>query len=253
MRGLGGSGLLLPLAAVAVLAGNMNGLGRGTYDGAFGNAFHMQWVALTLLLFVYDAVIRQRHVTAGVLLGLTAICHPVVAAHGALAVACSVPFWEHRRWRSLLQVAVIAFLVSSPVSIAIVAGLLANSSAGETPAQEIANLCYLFRLPHEYVIGRNALLLYFIYVGMGLAGMSVLAEQSEEPSERSRCGTMAGPDRRSCRHPGSGRVAPRRDVWGNVDPRFPLPFPTAPDTDDAAPVGALQCGIGHGFRTGDSR
>ena len=192
MRGLGGSGLLLPLAAVAVLAGSMNGLGRGTYDGAFGDAFHMQWVGLTLLLFVYDAVIRQRHVTAGVLLGLTAICHPMVAAHGALAVTCSMPFWGQRRWRSLLTVGAIAFVVSSPVSMTIVAGVLAKSSATGASVQDTANLCYLFRMPHEYVIGRNVLLLYFVYVGMGLAGISVLAEQSKEPPERSRCGTMAG-------------------------------------------------------------
>ncbi len=190
-RSLGGSGLLLPLAAVTVLGGGMRGLGRGTFEGAFGDAVHMQWFALSLLLFVYDAVIRQRYVTAGVLLGLTAICHPVVAAHGALAVACSAPFWEKRRVRKLLQVAATAFLVSGPVSITIVVGMLGKSAADTSP-QEVANLCYLFRLPHEYVIGRIALLLYLVYVALGLAGVSVLAERAEDRSQRSRCGTLAG-------------------------------------------------------------
>lgn len=192
IRSLGGSGLLLPLAAVAAFAGIMNGLGRGAYDGAFGDAVHMQWIALTLLLFVYDAVIRQRPAVTGVLLGLTAIAHPMVAAHGAVAVTCSAPFWKGRRLRNLLLVGTIAFLVSSPVSIAILAGVLARSSASGASATEIANLCYLFRLPHEYLINRSALLIYFVYVAMGITGVSVLNEQPEDGRERNRCGTMAG-------------------------------------------------------------
>lgn len=192
IRSLGGSGLLLPLAAVAALAGVMKGLGRGTYDGAFGDAVHMQWIALTLLLFVYDAIIRQRPAVAGVLLGLTAIAHPMVAAHGAVAVTCSAPFWKGRRLRNLLLTGTIAFLVSSPVSIAILAGVLAKSSSGGASATEVANLCYLFRLPHEYLISRSILLLYFIYVALGITGVSVLNEQAEESRARNRCGTMAG-------------------------------------------------------------
>lgn len=192
IRSLGGSGLLLPIAAIAVLAGAMNGLGRGTFDGAFGDAVHMQWIALTLLLFVYDAVIRQHPATAGVLLGLAAIVHPMVAAHGAVAVTCSVPFWKGRRLRSLFLVGTIAFAVSSPVSLTILTGILAKSSAVGASVPEIANRCYLFRLPHEYFIGRNALLLYFVYVSVGLAGASVLSEHAKEPSDRCRCGTIAG-------------------------------------------------------------
>ncbi len=191
IRGLGGSGLLLPLAAVMALAGSMNGLGRGTFDGAFGDAFHMQWVALNLLLFVYDAVMRQRYGLAGVLLGLTAICHPMVAAHGALAVSCSALFWGQQRWRLLITGA-LAFMVSIPVSIPIIAGILSKSPAAGATAQEIANLCYLVRLPHEYVIGRNAFLLYLVYVAVGLAGVSVLGERDEEPSRQSRSATLAG-------------------------------------------------------------
>lgn len=192
IRALGGSGLLLPIAALAVFAAKMVGLGRGTYDGAFGDAFHMQWAALALLLFVYDAVLRQRFTTAGVLLGITAICHPVVAAHGALAVTCSAPFWEARPWRNLAIVAGLAFLVSCPVSISIVAGVLTKSSSAGSSAVEIANLCYLYRVPHEYVIPHNALLLYLIYTSLGLAGTSVLAERSRATSEQTRCGTLAG-------------------------------------------------------------
>jgi hypothetical protein len=50
MRALGLPGALLPLAAVVTCAGRLQGLGRGEYDGIFGNAFHFQWAALCALL-----------------------------------------------------------------------------------------------------------------------------------------------------------------------------------------------------------
>ena len=69
MRVLGARGALFPIAAILAFAGILKGIGRGTYDGVFGDGVHGQWMALVCLLFAYDALARGRHVLSGALLG----------------------------------------------------------------------------------------------------------------------------------------------------------------------------------------
>src|SRR6476620_10179556 len=87
MRATGVSPLLLPLVAALAFCGPVIGFGRGAYDGALGDAFHVQWLSLCAVLWSYDAFVRSRTAVAGAWLGAAALCHPVVAAHGAIVLA----------------------------------------------------------------------------------------------------------------------------------------------------------------------
>ena len=86
LKALGASGVLLPLLCWIAFSGRVNGLMRGQYDGALGDAFHVQWLALCLVLWAYVALAERRALLSGAFLGLAAISHPVVAAHGAFVI-----------------------------------------------------------------------------------------------------------------------------------------------------------------------
>ena len=60
LRILGGSGVLLPAAALLAFANQAPGLGRGLHDGAFGDGFHTQWLALCFMLWMYAAWLEAK-------------------------------------------------------------------------------------------------------------------------------------------------------------------------------------------------
>jgi hypothetical protein len=148
LQALGAGAVLLPILCWIVFAGRVNGLMRGQYDGALGDAFHVQWLALCLLLWSYVTFVERRAVLSGVLLGLSAVGHPVVAAHGAFVIlVAAVLAREHRR---LLQVGIAAAVVSAPLSLPLVFRLAEARAEVAVPAGRVIQAGYLFRAPHEY-------------------------------------------------------------------------------------------------------
>ena len=175
LKALGASGVLLPILCWMVFAGRVNGLMRGQYDGALGDAFHVQWLALCLLLWAYVAFVERKALLSGVLLGLSAVGHPVVAAHGAFVIlVAAVLVGENRR---LLQLGVAAAVVSAPLSLPLVFRLAEARPEVAVPAAQVIQAGYLFRAPHEYSLDytTNAEIAFMAMVVLaGVAGAALL-------------------------------------------------------------------------------
>jgi hypothetical protein len=182
---------------VAALAfcGPVIGFGRGAYDGALGDAFHVQWLALCALLWCYDAFVRGRMVAAGVWLGAAALCHPVVAAHGALVLGVGGAVAGGRRWRRLPLVAGIAAVVSLPLSVRLIMSVSGSASAVAQMAPDVIRLGYVFRNPLHYLPGLTPASTWW-YLGVmilgGLAAALVPRTGPEQPNIRPLAGLLAG-------------------------------------------------------------
>ena len=173
LRALGLPGALLPLAGILACLGWLQGLGRGEFDGVFGDAFHFQWAALCALLWAYDALLRTRWMRAAALLVLTILFHPVVGAHGVIAMGCGLTFaraisGRARSWLIPAAVAVCAFL-------GILDSLPVRGPGSET-ASELpgAVQAILFRLPHEYELDRFKVGILLVMAAAGIAGIGRL-------------------------------------------------------------------------------
>jgi hypothetical protein len=173
MHGLGGPAALLPVAVLVGFCGRMRGVGRGLYDGALGNAFHVQWLALTLLLWAYDAYLRDKPVWAGILLGCAAAAHPVVGAHGAFVLALATVTAGNGKWRQLGPLALTCLVVSLPVALPLVRGLLAAAPSA-IPTATIIRDGFLFRTAHEFSFVGTSTGAVLLLVMMGLAGVLAL-------------------------------------------------------------------------------
>ena len=175
LKALGAGGFLLPLLCWIAFAGRVNGLMRGQYDGALGDAFHVQWLALCLLLWAYVAFVERKGLISGVLLGLTAIAHPVVAAHGAFVLlVAGVLASEGAR---VLLAGLAAAVVSAPVSLPLLYRLTQTRTDVAVPAAEVIQTGYLFRAPHEYSLDymTNAELAFLATAVLaGFAGVALL-------------------------------------------------------------------------------
>ncbi len=189
MRGIGADGLLLPLVVLITACGALNGLGRGQYGGIFGDAFHMQWMALCLLLWTYERFVARQAVAAGVLLGLTAMMHPIVGAHGAAVLFIASFPSPDGRWRRLAVTAAVSMLVSSPAMVPLILGLVGDRAAVDF---DVVGLGYLFRTPHEFVLQPLSVALFVVVVGLGWSGMILLAGSRREPGLRCFGGLLLG-------------------------------------------------------------
>jgi hypothetical protein len=191
MRALGVPGALLPIAAILVCAGSVDGLGRGEYDGVFGDAFHFQWASLCALLWAYDALLRGRLLRAGALLAGSLVLHPVVGTHGVVAVVCALVFARASLARRRLWLVPVAVAACTLLGAAI-AFVLNGLAAG--PISELPELvqALLFRLPHEYEIDPLKATLFLVLVAAGFAAMDVLARQAPESPVGTLFGLQAG-------------------------------------------------------------
>ena len=174
LKALGTSGVLLPILCWIAFAGRVNGLMRGQYDGALGDAFHVQWLALCLLLWAYVALVERRAPLAGVLLGLSAVGHPVVAAHGAFVILVAAVL--ARESRRLLQVGIAAAVVSAPLSLPLIFRLAEARAEVAVPSAQVIQAGYLFRAPHEYSLdyttsGELAFMAMAVVAGAAGAGL----------------------------------------------------------------------------------
>ncbi len=189
LRGIGADGILLPLAVLIVACGALSGLGRGQYGGIFGSAFHMQWLALCLLLWTYERFVGQRAIAAGVLLGLTAIMHPIVGAHGAAVLFIATFLSPANGWRRLMVMAGVSLLVSSPAMVPLVSSLLQADTA---QGFDVVDHGYLFRTPHEFELRPMSVVLFVAMAGLGWAGMILLTRHRGEPGIRCFAGLLLG-------------------------------------------------------------
>ena len=178
LRILGGSGMLLPAAAVLAFSNRAPGLGRGLHDGAFGDGFHTQWLALCFMLWVYIAWLEAKPLRTGVLLGLCIAAHPVVGAHAVvvLGIATLIALVEIR---SLLIILFTAGAISAPVIVPILAVLVRSSGGASWPASELIEKGYLFRTSHEFTLELTssgaAMTLVLLFV-LGLVGSILLTQ-----------------------------------------------------------------------------
>ena len=189
LRSIGASGALLPLVVVIALCGHTVGLGRGQYDGAFGSALHMQWAALCALLWAYDGFLRRRPVLAGGLLGLAALAHPVVGAHGAFVLvlaAVAMPEW---RWRPLLLAGIACGLVSAPASVPLSWSLISRTGGTDF---DVVRLGYLFRTPHEFELAILTIGVFVLVAALGWAGTILLSARRDDIARRAFGGLMLG-------------------------------------------------------------
>lgn len=191
----GASPLLLPLVALLVFCSRVLGIGRGAFDGALGDGFHVQWIAICLVLWTYDSVVRDRLRRAGVLLGLSTISHPAVALHGAFVIATATGVGGKQWWRNLLRTAGTCLLVSSPFLLHLLLSLLEqNTSAGWT-AEELIVKGYIFRTPHHYVLQRTppyATVFVALMAAGGSLGALLLRKRHDDGALRILAGLFAG-------------------------------------------------------------
>lgn len=185
--GLGGRAAFLPIAVLVGFCGRVQGIGRGLYDGALGNAFHVQWLALVLLLWAYDAYLRERPVWAGILLGCAAAAHPVVGVHGAFVLAIATMTAGAGKWRQLGPLALSCLVVSAPVALPLARGLLAGGPSG-LPTAEIIREGFLFRTAHEFSFVGTSTAAALLLAVTGLAGFLALRLLGRTGSKRYTAG-----------------------------------------------------------------
>jgi hypothetical protein len=195
LRATGVSLVLLPVVAALAFCGPVIGFGRGAYDGALGDAFHVQWLALCALLWCYDAFVRERMVASGAWLGAAALCHPVVAAHGALVLGVGGAVAGGRRWGRLPLLAGIAAVVSLPLSIPLIRSVTGSASAVARMAPDVIRLGYVFRNPLHYLPGLTPASTWW-YLGVmilgGLAAALVPRTGPEQRNIRALAALLAG-------------------------------------------------------------
>ncbi len=189
MRAFGATGVLLSLAVLIAVCGQLKGLGRGQHDGAFGDAFHMQWLALCLLLWCYDGFVRGRAVVTGVLLGLAAVAHPVVGAHGAAVVGLATLVARDWRWRRLVIAAAVCLLVSSPALVPFAVKLVI---AGGAPDFDVVGLGYLFRTPQQFVLKSLSVGIVVVVALCGWAGAIIVCARRWDMGTAGFAGLLLG-------------------------------------------------------------
>ena len=191
MRATGVSPLLLPLVAALGFCGPVIGFGRGAYDGALGDAFHVQWLALCALLWSYDAFVRDRMALAGVWLGVAVLSHPMVGIHGAIALTVGSLVAGGRRLPRLPLLAAIAAVVSLPVSIPIAASLVGHGGPAAGATAEILREGYIFRLPTHYLPELTPGSTWWYLGVMSLAGLAAVLVPRPDP-QAGNVGPLAG-------------------------------------------------------------
>jgi len=184
LRALKGANLVLPLVMALAVTVYVRGIGRGAHDGILGDAFHMQWLALNLVLGTYDAFVRRRPARAGLYLGFAAWAHPLVAFHGAISVAVAGLLDRSEGVRDVVRIGFFSVLVSLPVSFLVIAGLLRSptpvESARETPLGELM----VFRAPHHYDLAALPFLIPALLGLLALAAIPRLAARDSTSVRR---------------------------------------------------------------------
>jgi hypothetical protein len=180
VRSLGGSDFFLPLVVALSVTVNVRGIGRGTFDGVLGDAFHMQWLGLALVLLAYEAFVREKPLVSGAYLGAAAWVHPVVAFHGAFGVTVAGVVSRARGLADTVKTGLVAMVVSLPISLHLVREMMRREGAGPTPGSALVQDTLLFRTPHHYDLH----ILPFLFAGLlGLVGVAAIPRIADRGSK----------------------------------------------------------------------
>jgi hypothetical protein len=183
LRSLGGTDLVLPLAVAMSVIVNVRGIGRGSYDGVLGDAFHMQWMALALMLGAYFAFVREKPIASGVYLGAGAWVHPLVAMHGAFCIMVAGLLNRRRGLWDTAKAGVVALLISLPMCVALVRDYVGRAEETGVYGASVLQGTVLFRGPHHFDIG---LLPFLIAALLGLLALAALPRVMARPGAKSR-------------------------------------------------------------------
>lgn len=192
-RTLGAGPLLMPMLGLLAFASSLKGIGRGSYDGAFGAAFHGQWLALCFMLFAYDSFMRRHTLRTGIFLGLTALGHMSVAIHGGIVIAFATLLSPGPRIKPLATIALVSIIVGAPALTPLLSHL-ARTHASDWSTIRLIEDGYMFRLPHEYKIGLERVgdLALLLIALAGVAGMLIIRQAGETPALRRLIALIVG-------------------------------------------------------------
>lgn len=171
---LGGDPFGFLVLPVAIALGDVLGIGRGDFDGLIAPGFHVQSLALALLLGSYALMLVGRPLAAGVALALCAMSHPVVAAHGALVLAVAALWDGPGRWVRLGKTGLACAVAAAPLAIPLALALLDGGAAVDEPdaVRRAVVDGYLFRTPHEFALTATPLLVKGFFILVLLAGLA---------------------------------------------------------------------------------
>ncbi|MFQ5566870.1 MAG: hypothetical protein ACE5EU_10970, partial [Paracoccaceae bacterium] len=170
---VGAAGFALPLAVAAGIMVLAPGVGRGLIGGYVGSFFHPQWIALTLVMWAFVAVLGGRTVPAGLALAAAAYAQPMSALHGSLAIAVACATQGRAGLRRLAIIGAVAVAAALPYEIFIIATAL-DAPAAPVPAARLIEDAYLFFSPHRYQPAMPFLLLGWGYLALGLISVAIL-------------------------------------------------------------------------------
>ncbi len=149
------------------------GIGRGIYDGLFGDAFHVQWLGLLFLLWTYFFAIRNKPILCGVLLGLSALSHPVIAFHGAMALSLVFLSEGKDGIKQLLIIGITSIIIFTP-ALSTVLGIMTREPDVTLSGNEIYSQL-LFRLPEQFYLeaftDKIFLSILLLYIFLIIAGV----------------------------------------------------------------------------------
>ncbi len=195
MRALGVQGALVPVAMTMGSTGVVGALAVRSADGPSGAGFGMEPLALCLLIWCYDAFVRNHPARAGVLLGAASLAHPLILPHGLITVAIATPFTADGRWRRLGVTTAVALAAGAP---AVVQWAIATADIAGMDRAATARVIqdgYLFRYPNAYTLrgllwedGIGQILLALA----GLGGAMSLMRAGREAAARAVAGLIAG-------------------------------------------------------------
>jgi hypothetical protein len=192
MRTLGVEGALFPVALAVAATGAGGPLAARIADGPTGAGFGMEALALGLLVWAYDAFVRDRPIRTGVLLGAAGIAHPLVFGHGLVVLLLAALFVKDRGGRRAAQTVLIALAVGAPAVLQLAIGAFDIVRMSSAEGQQLVEEGYRFRFPSAYTLlgltsaaGLSRLLLI---VG-GFAGAFTV---TRAPAARAMLGLLTG-------------------------------------------------------------
>ncbi len=195
IRAVGVQGFLLPLALAIASDGAVGALAARDPEAPIGAGFGMETLALCLLIWSYDAFVRDRPLRSGGLLGAAALVHPVVLAHGLAALTIAALFTPGARWRRLGLVVLVGLVMGLPAAIQLVRSVIDIGGMEPAAAGRLITDGYLFRYPEAYTLRGllwEAGLGRILLAAAGVAGAMVLARGPHTTAGRALAGLVAG-------------------------------------------------------------
>ena len=195
MRSLGVDGALFPVVLAIAATGAGGPLTARTADGPTGAGFGMEALALGLLVWAYDAFVRDRPIRTGVLLGAAGIAHPLVFGHGLVVLLVAALFVKDRDWRGAAQAVLIALAVGAPAVLQLAVGAYDILRMSSIEGRRLIEEGYRFRFPSAYTLyglaGAAGLSRFVLVVG-GFAGTFALTRATRVPAARAMLGLLTG-------------------------------------------------------------